>query len=483
MTTTSVAPRGSVPDEPSLRPRAGRGPGLGVVRSARLFHEPGGGSGGEGALVLRRRSGRERRLPVRDDGGVSSAVYVEGAAPELTDRLGSAPAGTSGLLELRDKAGTVLARIPAEEWLPEAADLRSSPSGADELLKRSGIADLMRTAGIPLRVEKGTAPAPSARMRSLLRELWDPRYWGPGKAFPLWYVVLRTLAFAAWFVLFTIMLFAGSATPWMVVVSAGAVVTAPVARLLLRAGSGWSNRRTRPVALRTLAPCPAPGAGATNRFCRIAAVHVLEQDLVLRDFTGRECWLPLRGPHAVVKLVRVLGRSGGEPLGVEVVGAEGAVRERLTWKWWFGGQGGPANWQDLQKATGLTSTDRRLPGKAQGWEDTRVELLGGVGRLRMSPAEAAKDARRASYFPRTIVTTSSALMLVSAFLLFQQAFGTAGKFSHEAMLEGHTAVKAAVLACALFTVAAMTLPYVLHQLLSRLWLERTAPGQRKAYRR
>lgn len=474
---------GSAPDtstasdrdsEPLLRPRALRGPTLSVVRTARLFRRG-------NALVLRRRSRRERSLSIGGADGVQSAVYVAGETS--SDGSASAAASPADCLELRDAQRQVLAYFRLADWLPEAARLGWNHSMTrSDLLKRSGVTDLLRSAGIPLDIAKPSTSDGNARPVRRIRNTWDAKHWSPGPFFPTWYTAIRLSGLLVWFALFTVMLFGAFTTPWIVLTSALAVLSVPLARLALRGESALRSRSTRPTYLFTLGPCPAPKEEATVRFVGHSSVHVTEDDLVLRDFTGREEWLPRYGPHAVSKLVRVLGASPSrQPLGIEFVGPDGQIREKLPWAWWFGGQGGTANWRDLQRATGMTATDRRLASKKSTWTDHHTNP-GDAGQLLMAPPRTAREARKAVAFPHAVMGASPAFVVVAAVATLQQTFGDRGKFSSVPMLDGHPAVKTAVLICVLSAVTLLVIPSAWRLALSRLKLDRPSTGRRKTGR-
>lgn len=469
-------PAGHFP-EPALRPRASRGPGLRTVRRARFFYESAAYSeavrDGRGALVLSRGTRRRRLLKVGGEGGVASCVCVEQPGGSEDAEIGN----DWPRLEFRDGRDRPLARLDVGDWLPEAARLDSRGVPRADVLKRAGVTGLLERARVPLRVEQhdGGERRESGTCRTGVAARF-PRREGPGGLrpgafFPAWYVVVLCAALAVWFALFTVMALGFYVTAFTVLSSAFAVATAPLARMALRVQCAGNDWRTRLDSARRFGPRPAPGAGVTVRFRRRAAVYVTEQDLVLRDFTGGECWLPRRGPHGVVRLVRVLGRSGGVPLGVECVMPDGTVRERLDWEAWFGGEEGESQFRALCAASGLAGGERRLTGR-KAWSAHDATLYRGEDALRLSPPAEPREARRVARFPHAL-SYAPLLMFVAAFGLLEQTFGRRDKFSSEPSLPGHPEVKLAVLVCTLLVLTEIVVPFLFRQLRSRLWLERT----------
>ncbi|MEU6120667.1 hypothetical protein [Streptomyces sp. NPDC047123] len=445
-------PRTALP-EPALRPRAQRGPGVELSHRARLFVEE-RAHGRE--LVLRNRRGT-RRLPVGGvpgSGGVSRAVFVDAGGADA-ERMGPPVPGSWGELQLQDAEGALLGRVVLDDWLPEADALPKRSVHGDQLLSRTGAAGLLTAAHVPLHtVRDGSdplvAPRPGGRAGATL---------SPGSPFPLWYWVVRGLAALVWFATFTVLVFTGTARPWLVLVSAGAALAAPVARLALR---GWTRLRLgrlAPVAVTArIAPRPAPGTGATVRFCRSTELRVQEHDLVLKDFSGQEHWLPRRGPHAVTALMLVRDRSG-RPLGVELRGPDQQIRAVLPWELWFGADDG--GWATLRNTTGLTAGERRLTGRGS-WP--KGPALG----LRVLPS-SGKEARAMSRFPVTLVGVSStAVMALGSFFSLVQ--GTR-------LLDTHATAAWSAMAMGAIGGALHLFPYAIHQLRGRFVLDRPAREQ------
>ncbi|MFE0175274.1 hypothetical protein ACFWZ2_23435 [Streptomyces sp. NPDC059002] len=449
-----AAPGEPAPQEPALRPRADRGPGVELSRRARLFVE-----GDE--LVLRGRSGTRRRLRIggkgssdtSDGGAISRAVFIDVPRPDA-ERMGPPVRGSWGELQLQNGEGELIAALDLDDWLPESGELPKRYVQGEQLLARTGAAGLLAAAGIPLHtVRDENDPLVDRRTRA-------PRL-TPGSTFPVWYWTVRGAAAFVWFAAFTVLVFSGADTPWLVLVSAAAALTAPVARLALRAWTRLRLRRGVPAVVARIVPCPAPGAGATVRFRRATELRVQDRDLVLKDLAGQEHWLARRGPHAVTSLVLVRDRAGA-PVGVELRGPDRQIRAVLPWDQWFGGDSaGRDGWAALQRAMGLTATERRLTGRAD-WP--KGPALG----LRMLPA-SAREARAMSRFPGTLVGVSStAVMAVGAF--FSVAQGTR-------LIDAHPAAAWAAMAMGGAAGLLQALPYAIHQVRSRCRLDRQARQQ------
>ncbi|MFG2326544.1 hypothetical protein [Streptomyces sp. NPDC048568] len=427
----------TLPPEPALRPAGSRGPGLERCRVSRLFVE-------DGELVLRTRR-RTRRLPVGGT-GIARAVFVDVPGADK-ERMGPPIPGSWGELQLQDRDGGPIARLDVEQWLPESPVLPKRFVQGEHLLGRSGVASLLKAAGIPLHV---------------VRDRNDPLvasgggiWLGPGGDFPLWYWAVRAAAGVTWFAAFTFLVFSGTAPLWAVLLLASAAFAAPLARLALRAWTALHRDRHAPVVRERVAPSPAPGCGATVRFRRDTELRVQDADLVLRDLGGQEYWFPLTGPHAVRSLARVNAHTG-TPLGVEVRGPGEQVRAVLPWDLWFVGESGAEGWSRLRRAAGLTVSERRLGPKTH-WP--KGPVLG----PRMLP-ESPRAARRVSRFPGTIAGVSStAVMAFASAFSVVQGLGISDEHPEASL--------AAVLMGALGLVL-QAAPYAAHQLDGRLRLDR-----------
>ncbi|MFF9125786.1 hypothetical protein ACF09J_21185 [Streptomyces sp. NPDC014889] len=432
--------------EPALRPAASRGPGLEMCHRSRLYLD-----GGD--LVLQTRT-RTRRFPV-GSGGITRAVFLDLPGADM-ERMGPTIDGSWGEIQLQDSDGALIASFDIEGWLPESPVLPKRTVQGQQLLDRTGVADLLKAAGIPLHIVRDrndplATPSSSRRRAKSL---------APGTAFPLWYWGVRAVAGAVWFALFTVILFFETTEPWVILLLAVAALVGPVARLALRAWTRLRLRRCVPVVRERVRPVPAAGLGATVRFCRDTELRVQDRDLVLRDLGGREYWLPLTGPHALTSLVLVHDRTG-QPLGVELRGSHDQVRAVLPWQVWFGGESGADGWSRLRRATGLSFSERRLSGKAL-WP--KQSVLG----PQLRP-ESVRTARGLARFPSTIAGLSSTAIM---------AFGSWFSIGQGLWIEdAHPrAAMAAILAGAVGLVL-QAAPYAAHQLRSRLWLERPAPEQ------
>ncbi|TWD14932.1 hypothetical protein FB570_114121 [Streptomyces sp. T12] len=426
-------------DEPALRPAGGRGPGLERCHGSRLSVE-------DGALVLRAR-GRTRRIPV-GAGGVVRAVFVDAPGGQAARQEPGRP-GAWGEVRLLDGEGAPVARTAVEEWLPEAPALPPGSVQGEQLLERSGVAGLLKAAGVPLHVAGDRNGARKAGSSGVSL--------GPGPAFPLWYWCVRAVAGTLWFSAFTVVVFSDTAPGWLVLLLALTALCGPVARLALR---GWTRLRAgrrRVTVVERVVPSPAPGAGATVRFLRETELRVQDRDLVLRDLGGQEYWFARSGPHAVTRLVRVTDGTG-RPVGVELRGPGEHVRAALPWDLWFAGEDGADGWSRLCRATGLTVSERRLSGR-RTWPKGPVL---GTGLLPRTGGEA----RRAARFPGTAAGVSSTAVMAfgSVFSVVQGV-----RVADTAPGAGAVAVAAGALGLVLQAV-----PYAVHELRGRLVLDRPA---------
>ncbi|WP_250299274.1 hypothetical protein [Streptomyces sp. A 4/2] len=419
-----------------------RGPGLELCHRARLFLD-----GGE--LVLRRRSG-ERRFAVGGADGIARAVFIDVVGPDLEGRMGPPVPGSWGKIQFQNGDGGLIGHLDLDDWLPESGELPKGAVGGEQLLVRTGMSALLSAAGIALHTVRDESDPMVASTDSFRRGL----SLGPGSFFPYWYLGIRLTAGAVWFVAVSIIILSGTRAPWLILVSATAAVLAPVARLVLRLWTRVRMRRYSPRVRARISPCPS--GGATIRFRRDTELRIQDKDLVLRDLSGQEIWLPRGGSHRVASLVRVLDHTG-RPLGAELRGSDGQVRAVLPWELWFGGPGGSASWSEFQREAGLPASDHRLSRRGS-WP--KKSFAAGLGVL---PATAA-EARRVSRFPGTIAGMSStAVMIVSPLLSVGQGL----QISDTHAAAGDTAILLGFLGW--FLQAA---PYVVHQLNSRLRLDR-----------
>ncbi|MFE7231273.1 hypothetical protein ACFVAF_11455 [Streptomyces sp. NPDC057596] len=431
--------------EPALRPAASRGPGLELCHRSRLYLD-------DGDLVLQTRT-RTWRFPI-GDGGITRAVFLDIPGDDK-ERMGPTIGGSWGEVQLQDRDGALVGSFDMEDWLPESPALPDRWVKGEQLLDRTGVAALLKAAGIPLHVvtdRDDTLLASGSRRRGA-------KSLAPGGDFPLWYWGVRAVAGAVWFALFTVVLFFETTEPWVILLLAATALVGPMARLVVRAWTRLRLRECVPVVRDRIRPAPVEGTGATVRFCRDTELRVQDRDLVLRVLGGREYWLPLSGPHALTSLVLVRDRTG-RPLGVELRGPHDQVRAVLPWQLWFGGRGGADGWSRLRRTAGLPGSERKLVGKAP-W----LKALGALG-TNLLP-DSAGTARTLSRFPSTIVGLSS-----TATMAFGSWFSIVQGLWIEDVHPG--AGMAAILAGAVGLVL-QAVPYAAHQLRSRLWLERPAP--------
>ncbi|MGW5127698.1 hypothetical protein ACWEQ7_27360 [Streptomyces sp. NPDC004069] len=433
--------------EPALRPAASPGPGIELCYRSRLYLD-------SGDLVLRTRT-RTRRFPIGGD-GITRAVFLDVPGDDM-ERRGPTIEGSWGKVQLQDRDGGLIGYFNIEDWLPESPAIPKRWVRGEQLLDRTGVAALLKTAGISLHVVNDhndplLATGSDWRGAASL---------SPGGAFPWWYLGLRAVAFIVWFALFTVILFFEPTAPWVILLLAATALVAPVARLAVRAWTWLRLRKCVPVVRERIRPAPVDGMETTVRFCRDTELRVQDRDLVLRVLGGREYWLPLTGPHALTSLVLVRDRTG-QPLGVELRGPHDQVRAALPWRLWFGGRGGADGWSKLRRTAGLTASERKLVGKAL-W----LKAAGALGTVVL--ADSPGTARELSRFPSTIVGTSStALMMVGSYFSIRLGLRI------EDIDPG--AGMAAILAGAVGLVL-QAVPCAAHQLRSRLWLERPAPRQ------
>ncbi|MFG2678238.1 hypothetical protein [Streptomyces sp. NPDC048392] len=434
----------TLPPEPALRPAASRGPGLERCHSSRLFPQ-------DGALVLRT-SRRTDRFPVGGT-GIARAVFVD-APGEDRERVGPTLPGSWGELQLQDRNGALIGRFDVEDWLPESSTLPKRSVRGEQLLSRSGVSYLLKTAGIPLHTVRD-------RNDPLVASGGSGAVMGPGNVFPYWYWGVRAAAGSTWFAAFTAVLFSDTTAPWLILLLAATAFVAPVARLALRAWTRVRLGRHAPDVRERVGPSPAPGVGATVRFCRDTEVRVQDRDLVLRDLGGQEYWFPLTGAHAVTSLVRVSDRTGAV-FGVELRGPGEQMRAVFPWDLWFAGETGADGWARLRRATGLTVSERRMNGKA-AWP------RGPVPGLRVLP-ESGRAARRMSRFPSTIAGVSSTAVMAigSVFSVIQGLRIT----------EDHPGPALAAVLLGAVGLVLQGMPYAAHQLRSLLRLDRPAPKGR-----
>ena len=156
----------AVPPEPA-RPSAAGPPQRTRVRDTRLEAAP-------GRLSLTRGGRLVRSLTVGADGDVATAAHLGG--PVLAD---VAP-HSLGAVDLLAPDGSRVARIELGDWVPEADELTRHR----EALGRSGVAELLEQAGIPVR------PVPPSELAAAVTA--SPPQLTPWRRLPLAYTVLRS---------------------------------------------------------------------------------------------------------------------------------------------------------------------------------------------------------------------------------------------------------------------------------------------------
>ncbi|MCZ4121385.1 hypothetical protein [Streptomyces sp. H39-S7] len=436
--------------EPALRPAARRRPALDVVRHARIHRD-----GRD--LVIRSPRGTERRHPI-GTGGIRRAVHIDLLGLDAAQKMGLPVKGRWGMVDLQDEDGHTVCRIPLAEWLPESGMLEPDPLRGEKLLGRTGLAGLLKEAGIPVH---------------RIHELDDPLLAGSSggdkdvhfyTALPVWHSVARGTGMFLWFVTFFLGLILRDSAPWLLAVSGIGLLSLPVATAVLRLRARAKERGDDLAVLARLSPCPPSGAGATARFCATAAVRVQSADIVLVDSLAGERWLPRSGPHSVDRVVRFLSAADGTPLGVELQGSGGQVRAALPWEWWFGGAEGDARWAEFTAAVGRPVDDRPL-GKGKRWPQ---DALARVESRLMAPIDT-KEARRVTSFHGGVVGDASGFLL-PLFSLVTLGAGLVEASSHPAS-GWLTGVSGALAFCGTAG------PEIAHSLHSRLRLDRPAPGQ------
>ncbi|MFE4409914.1 hypothetical protein [Streptomyces sp. NPDC056821] len=433
--------------EPALRPAASSGPGIELCYRSRLYLD-----GGD--LVLQTRT-HTRRFPIGGD-GITRAVFLDVPGDDM-ERRGPTIEGSWGKVQLQDRDGALIGYFNIEDWLPESPAIPKRWVRGEQLLDRTGVAALLKAAGIPLHVvndRNDPLLATGSRRRK-------PVSLSPGGAFPWWYLSLRAVAFVVWFLLLTVILFFQTTDPWVVLLLAATALVAPVARLVVRVWTWLRLRECVPVVRERIRPAPVDGTETTVRFCRDTELRVQDRDLVLRVLGRQEYWLPLTGPHALTSLVLVRDRTG-QPLNVELRGPHDQVRAVLQWRLWFGGRGGADGWSRLRRTAGLTVSERKLVRKVPS-----LKAVGSLGTVLLT--DFPELARELSRFPSTIVGRSStAAMVVGSYFSIRQGLWIENAHPGAGM--------AAILAGAVGLVL-QAVPSAAHQLRSRLWLERPAPKQ------
>lgn len=297
-----------VAGEPAVVRPGMRGlPHRALIREVSLHAEP-------GALALRR-AGRElRRLGVGPGQDVEQAQHLGG--PLLAD---IAP-HLLGAIDLIAPDGTRVARLDLRDWVPEADEL----TDASEALRRSGLAQLLERAGLPLR------PVPRSELVEALRAAVPPLL--PLRGTPWAYTVVRSAAVVAATVALVIAVVTDVPTMLWRLASIGLLLST-LAALGLWSAAALRDRiddGDHPV-LR-----PHPSVPVTRRFARLARLRVEPEVVVVIDGLGRERRLPRSGPLGVTSVAVV--RDGTDAAQVELRTDAGVPRATLPWDQWCGSE-------------------------------------------------------------------------------------------------------------------------------------------------
>jgi hypothetical protein len=429
--------------EPMLRPKGTASFALDVARRARVYAN---GS----SLVVRERSGHERRYAVGENGILQAVFYPPSHAGEETSRRLHE---RWGVVVFEGSERSHVLQIPLAEWLPEAEIVGTSALSPEECLQRTGLKQLANKLGIPLNASaepwSSSVSERYGRGRHALAANWE---------LPVWHSWVRGLGMLVWFIAFLFPSFLlGEQARWGPVIAAGALLAVAVSDVVVR--TLVRLRARADVRLAEAATIlPSPGSASSRRFCRTAAVRVLPRDIVVTNGLGEERWLARSGSQSVARLVRLVHAKSGEHLGVEFRGSSGEPRALLPWRWWFAGPEGDDRWAELTALLGVPTEEERLkPGSEPWWREHRMS----EDARRMSPVAAKEARRRTSWYGSAlgdatwmIVPVLSALPLAAALLG-----------------DGRTpAVVMGILSSA--TIAVIVGSALGHQLISRLDLDR-----------
>ncbi|MCX4989244.1 MULTISPECIES: hypothetical protein [unclassified Streptomyces] len=303
-------------------------------------------------LIVRDRRLRERRYVV-GEGGIARAVFVP---PPGSGTAASAPvADRWGVVDFRDADERTILRIPLAEWLPEAGLVGVLDLGPSQCLDRTGLRRFVGDLGISLQESPESRAHPEDKTsgvrpdRAVHREL------------PAWHNWARGIGMFVWFVFFLVIAMTGKANEWTALVASAGLFVVPGSDLAVRLLQRSHDRQNTLLADATIVvPAPEEGSGATRRFRDTAAVRVLPQDVVLTDTLGRERWIARGGASGVSSLVRLTDPKSGAVLGVEFRDGADAVRALLVWRWWFAGPQGRETWSKLVSALGVPVSDRKV---------------------------------------------------------------------------------------------------------------------------
>jgi hypothetical protein len=280
--------------------------------------------------------GRVTRWPLGGANGIVDAVLVD--SRRIADDAGLPVSGQSvcGDVIFRDARSRSVLRIVLDEWLPEFSDVLVTSAGHPDPLRclaLTGIADLLKEAGLPCRVVKKTNDEALIK----LADFDSVPIAMPGRYSLMIPIAVRlSLLIVVVAGLFGSLIVHDEHAWWPLLAAVGIAVTAAFDVGLL-VPSVVRDQRTRPV---LIVWRPQPCISVSRRFLKSAQLAATDEALVVTSLTGMERWLPRFGPRAVVALVRVddaidgLGDVGSR---LELRTADGAVRAALPWNEWFGG--------------------------------------------------------------------------------------------------------------------------------------------------
>ncbi|MFE0099454.1 hypothetical protein [Streptomyces sp. NPDC059009] len=424
----------AVRPEPVLRPKGMGRHSLDVVRNARVYMDG-------PTVVVRRRSGKERRYPVGGE-GIRSAVFYP--PPDADDSTAKNRSLRWGTLVFEGAEGRHLLQIPLADWLPEAGIVSTAQLTPEACLVRTGAKQLVELLGIPLELSRqpwsqsvSSAYGRGRRDVAAHREL------------PIWHSWVRGIGTLVWLLalLFPSLLL-GDQDRWGIALASAALLVVVLVDPILR---GVTHLRSRggEYSLRTATVVPPPRVGATRRFCRTAGVRVLPADVVLTNGFGGERRIARDGVGSVARLVRLTHAGTGEPLGLELRDGTGQARALLPWHWWFSGPDGGERWLALTSALKVPHVEEKLKSRAadaaESWHRS-LEFSADV--LQMSPTADAKEARRqTSWYGGTL--RDGTWMLAPVFAVLTLVVALAGDGGASVWLTG--ACVAATLVVVLWT--------------------------------
>ncbi|RBY76934.1 hypothetical protein DQ239_12145 [Blastococcus sp. TF02-09] len=308
--TSSRAEPGRVALTPEPARPAARGiPQRDVVRTVRLVAEP-------QRLALERDGRVLREFSVGADGDVATAAHLGG--PVFAD---VAP-HSLGAVDLLAPDGSRVARIELADWVPEADELTRHR----EALERSGVADLIEQAGIPVR------PVPASELAAAVTA--SPPPLSAWRRLPVAYTVVRSAAVVVATVALIWAIFDDEPPVGLWTAAALGLLLSTLVAAGLWASALLTGRDTGAGAVTVR---PRPVGSTTRRFRRTAQLRLEAQDVVVVDGLGRERRLPRGGPRGVTTAAVV--RPGTPSAQLELRTADGTPRATLPWPIWFGADG------------------------------------------------------------------------------------------------------------------------------------------------